>query len=66
VGQKADCFAYGLGTASTADPVDIILGMTGEVVINHVGDALHIDSACSDVGRNKDTNTAGLKILERT
>jgi hypothetical protein len=66
VGQEAYCFAYGLGTAGTADPVDIILRMAGKVVIDHVGNAFHIDSTRSDVGRDKDADTAGLKILERT
>jgi hypothetical protein len=48
--KEADGFSHCLGAASTADPVDIILGMTGEVVIDHVGDAFHIDSACGDIG----------------
>jgi hypothetical protein len=50
MGKEADGFSHCLGAASTADPVDIILGMTGEVVIDHVGDAFHIDSACGDIG----------------
>jgi hypothetical protein len=66
VGQEADRFAYGLGTTGAADPVDIIFWVAGEVVVNHVGDAFHIDSTCSDVGRNKDADTAGLKILKGT
>ena len=63
MGKEADRFSHCLGAASTANPVDIILGMTGKVVINHVGDTFHIDSARSDVGRDEDANTAGLKIL---
>jgi hypothetical protein len=66
VGQEADRFAYGLGTTGAADPVDIILGMTGEVVIDHVGDAFHIDSARSYVGCDENADTAGLKILQCT
>ena len=62
--KKADRFSHCLGAASTTDPVDIILGMTGKVVIDHVGDAFHIDSARSDIGRDKDADTARLKILE--
>jgi hypothetical protein len=64
MGKEADRFSDCLGATSTADPVDIILGMTGKVVIDHVGDAFHIDSARGDVGRDEDTNTAGFKILE--
>ena len=66
VGQEADRFAYGLGTAGTADPVDVILGMTGEVVINHVGNAFHIDSACGDVGCDENADTSRLEILKGT
>jgi len=64
--QETDRFAYGLGTAGTADPVDVILGMTGKVVIDHVGDAFHIDSACGDVGCDENADTSGLEILKRT
>jgi hypothetical protein len=64
--KEADRFANRLSAASTANPVDIILGMTGKVVINHVGDAFHIDSARGDVGRDEDADSAGLKILEST
>jgi hypothetical protein len=64
MGKEADGFSHCLGAASTANPVDIIFGMTGEVVIDHVGDAFHIDSARGDVGRDEDANTAGFKILE--
>jgi len=55
-----------LGTAGTADPVDVILGMTGEVIINHVGNAFHIDAASSDIGRDEDADTSRLKILKGT
>jgi hemin uptake protein HemP len=48
--KEADRFTNRLSAASTADSVDIILGMTGKVVIDHVGDAFHIDSACGDIG----------------
>jgi hypothetical protein len=64
--KEADRLANRLSAASTANPVDIILGMTGKVVINYVGDAFHIDSARGDVGRDEDADSAGLKILEST
>ena len=66
VGQETDRFAHGLGTTGTADPMDVILGMTGKVVIDHVGDAFHIDSACGDVGCDENADTSGLEILKRT
>jgi len=64
--QETDRFAYGLGTAGTADPMDVILGMAGEVVIDHVGDAFHIDSACGDVSCDENADTSGLEILKGT
>ena len=66
VGQETDGFAHGLGTAGTANTVDIILWMTGEVVIDHVGDAFHIDAASGDVGCDENADTSGLEILKGT
>jgi hypothetical protein len=66
MGKEANRFSHCLSAASTADSVHIILGMTGKVVIDHVGDALHIYSARSDVGRDEDADSARLKILECT
>jgi hypothetical protein len=65
VGQETNRFAHGLSTAGTADPVDVILGVTGDVIINHVGNAFHIDSACGDVGCDENADTSGLEILKR-
>jgi len=62
--KEADRFANRLSAASTPNPMDIILGMTRKVVINHVGDAFHIDSSRRDISCDEDANTAGLKILE--
>ena len=64
--KEANRFSHCLSAASTPDPVDIILGMTGEVVIDYVGDTFHIDSACCDIGCDEDADTTGLKILEST
>jgi hypothetical protein len=64
--KEANRFSHCLGAASTADPVDVILGMTGKVVINHVGDAFDIDSSRRDIGCDEDANTTGFEILECT
>jgi hypothetical protein len=64
--KEANRFSHCLGAASTPDPVDIILGMTGKVVIDYVGDAFHINSARGDVGSDEDANTTGFEILECT
>jgi hypothetical protein len=64
MGKEADRFANRLSATSTTDPVNIILGMTGKVVINYVRNAFHIDSARSDVGSDKNADSARFKILE--
>ena len=64
--KEANRFSHCLSAASTPDPVDVILGMTGKVIINNVGDAFHIDSARGDVGSDEDANTTGFEILECT
>ena len=64
MGKETDRFAHGLSATRPADPVDIILGMTGKVVIDHVGDAFDIDSACGNVGGNQNTDPTRLKILQ--
>jgi hypothetical protein len=66
MGKEADGFSHCLGAASTPDPVDIVLGMTGKVVINYVGDAFHIDSSCGDVRCDENADTSGLEILKGT
>jgi hypothetical protein len=62
--KEANRFSHCLGAASTTDPMHIILGMTGKVVINHVGDAFDIDSSRRDISCDEDADSAGFKILE--
>jgi hypothetical protein len=56
MGQEADRLSNGMSPASTADSVDIIFGMPGEVVIDDVGNAFHINSACCNIGCDEDTD----------
>ena len=42
--------AAGPGSAGAPDAVDVILGVFGEVVVNDVADALHMDAASGHVG----------------
>ena len=63
--KEADRFANSLSAASTADPVHIIFGVTGKVVIDYVGNTFHIDSARRDIGCDENADTSGLEILKR-
>jgi hypothetical protein len=56
--QKADGFAHRLGPARPADSMNVILGMAGEVVVNHVGNAFHIDAPGGDIGGHQDPDPA--------
>ena len=62
--QEADSFAHGLGPPRPADPMNIVLGMAGEVVVDDVGNALHVDAPGSDIGSHQNPDPPGLKVLQ--
>ena len=51
--RKAQGVAYGMRPTGAANAMHIILGMHGEVIVHHVRNAIHINAACRDVGRNQ-------------
>ena len=57
----ADC----VRPAGAADPMHVILGVHGEVVVHHVRYAIHVDAARRDVGGHEHTDMSGLEILQR-
>ena len=42
------------GAAGAADAVHVVLGVFGDAVVDHVGDAGDVDAACGDVGGDDD------------
>ena len=62
--DKADGIAHRLGPARAPDAMHIVFRMQGEIVINHMGDAVDVDAARRDVGGDEDADQAGLEILE--
>src|SRR3954468_10336976 len=44
--------------AGAADAVNIVFGLRGQVVVDDVGDALHVDAACGYVGGNEHLESA--------
>src|SRR3954465_2342749 len=64
-GREADGVAHGMSTARPANAVDVVFGMHGEIVIYHVGDAVHIDAARGDVGGDQNADGTAFEILER-
>jgi hypothetical protein len=61
---EADGVAHCVRAARPANAVDIVLGVHREVIIDHMGDAVHIDPAGGNVGRDQHAYGAGLEILQ--
>ena len=49
-GEKQDGVSGAAGPARAANPVDVGLGVERDVVIDHQGDALHIEAAGGHIG----------------
>ena len=57
-GQEANRLAHRLGPPRSADSMNVIFGMAGKVVVNHMGNALHIDAPGGDIGGHQDPDPA--------
>src|SRR5579871_6131017 len=53
------------GATGSADAMNVVVGIVGKVVVYDQRDPLHVDSPCRDIGRNQDSELAGLKALKR-
>ena len=58
--------AFGTGTRSTTDAVNVAFGNIGKVVVDHVADAINVDAACGNIRRNERTQLAVAKGCEHT
>src|SRR5206468_3434781 len=63
--NETDRITDGVCAARASDAMDIILRVHRKIVIHHVRDPIHIDSARGDVGGDEDTDRAGFEILQR-
>ncbi|CFP54356.1 Uncharacterised protein [Bordetella pertussis] len=64
-GQR-EGLAVAAGTAGAADAVHVILGLQGQVEVDGVADALHVDAAGGHVGRHQHAQLAALQLAQRT
>src|SRR5215208_2088191 len=55
---EGDGNAVGAGTRSAADAMHIALRDIGQIIVDHVADAVDVDAAGSDIGRHQGTDTA--------
>jgi hypothetical protein len=53
-------------TTGATDAVHVRLGDVRQLVVEDVRDAVDVDAACGDVGRDEDAHRAGAEALERT
>ncbi len=63
--DQRDGKAFGAGAAGAADAVHVVLGDHRQVEVDHERQLVDVDSACGDVGRNKNGNFPVLEIGER-
>ena len=62
---KADGDAFGAGARGAADAMDIALGLGGQLVVDDVSHALHVDAARGEIGGDQHAGTAAAEVLER-
>ena len=61
-GHEQDRLAAAPGPAGAADPVHVALGVVGNVVVEHVADALHVQPARGHVGGHQHIQLAVLEL----
>ena len=62
VGDESDGSAVVLGTGGSADTMDIVFGVAGDVVVDDKRYIVHVDSAGDDIGGDKDLDFAVTEI----
>ena len=65
-GDEADRIADRMRAAGASDPMDVILGVHGEIVIHDMRNTVHVDPAGRDVRSNEHADDAGFEILQST
>src|SRR5690606_37738643 len=61
--DKQDGGAGATSAAGTADPVNIGFAVVGQIVVQYVGDALHVQTTGGHVGRHDDVQQAALEAV---
>mmetsp|Transcript_47137 Transcript_47137/g.109379 ORF Transcript_47137/g.109379 Transcript_47137/m.109379 type:complete len:259 (-) Transcript_47137:657-1433(-) len=56
--------ALGTGAPCTTDPVDVVLCLWGELIVDHHADVLDIEAARSNVGSNEDGRAPAAELAE--
>src|SRR5690606_30529240 len=64
-GHEQDRLAAASGAAGAADAVHVGVGVVRNVVVQHMADALDIEAARGDVGRDEDVDATVLELLDK-
>src|SRR5690606_15155758 len=65
VGRQREGLAITAGAAGAADAVHVVFGLHGQVEVDGVADALHVDAARRHVGGHQDAQLAALQLGQR-
>ena len=63
--HERDRVALHAGSAGSADPVDVVLGLRRELEVDDVRQAVDVEAASRDLGRDEDVDPAFLEVVER-
>ena len=63
LGQEVDGHALATEAARSADTMDVVLAVGGQVVVDDEGDLLHVDAAGQQVGGDEHAGRAGSELL---
>ena len=64
--SQCESIAITTCTTGTADTMDVVFRLHGQIVVNRVADCLNVDTAGSNVGCNQDADTAVLQFAQGT
>jgi len=53
------------GSTRPANPVDVLFGVVGHLVVHHVADPAHVDSTSCDIGGHQGLEAAGAELFQR-
>ncbi len=61
--HKADGVSHRVGAPRATNAVNVVFRMAGEIVIDHVRDAVHVNASGRDIRRHQHSHRARFEIL---
>ena len=62
----ADGHAGGAGATGAADAMNVLVGIAGDIVVEYMGDAFHVNAACGDIGGDEVGDAAFGEFAQNT